>query len=83
METTRLSSKGQVIIPQVIREAHQWASGVEFVVTDTEEGILLTPINPFKPMSIENVIGCTGYKGKKKSLKDMERGIMQGAKKHK
>lgn len=29
------------------------------------------------------VIGCTGYKGKKKSLKDMKEGIMQRAKKHK
>jgi AbrB family looped-hinge helix DNA binding protein len=83
METTRLSSKGQVIIPQVIREAHQWHPGVEFSVIDTDQGILLTPISRFKSTSIEHVIGCTGYKGKKKSLEDMEKGIMKGAKKQK
>jgi AbrB family looped-hinge helix DNA binding protein len=83
METTRLSSKGQVIIPQTIREAHQWVSGVEFLVTDTDQGILLTPIRPFKSTLIEDVIGCTGYKGKKKSLKAMEQGIKKGAKRRK
>lgn len=83
METTRLSSKGQVIIPQVIREAHQWHSGVEFIVIDTDEGILLTPVSPFQSVSIEKVIGCTGYKGKQKSLKEMEKGIIKGARKHK
>lgn len=82
METTRLSSKGQVIIPQAIREAHQWRPGVEFTIVDTDQGILLTPISPFKPSSIDDVIGCTGYKGKQKSFKDMERGIIKGAKKH-
>lgn len=83
METTRLSSKGQVIIPQTIREAHQWTPGIEFVVIDTDQGILLTPISPFEITSIENVLGCAGYKGKKRSIKDMEKGIMKGARKHK
>lgn len=81
--TTRLSSKGQVIIPQVIREAHHWNPGLQFKVIDTEQGLLLMPIKPFNPSSIRMVMGCTGYKGKKKSLKDMARGIAKGAKKHK
>jgi AbrB family looped-hinge helix DNA binding protein len=83
METTRLSSKGQVIIPQAIREIHHWSSGAEFAVFDTDQGILLTPIKPFKSTTINHIIGCTGYKGKKKSIKDMEKGIMKGARKHK
>lgn len=83
METTRLSSKGQIIIPQAIREAHHWTSGVEFAVIDTDQGILLTPIKPFKKTTLQSVIGCTGYKGKKKSLKEMEQGIAKGAKKQK
>lgn len=83
METTRLSSKGQIIIPQGIRKAHQWMPGVEFEVTDTGRGILLTPLTTFESTTLEHVIGCIGYKGKKKSLKDMERGIRKGAKKHK
>jgi hypothetical protein len=38
---------------------------------------------PFKPTSIKDVIGCVNYKGRKKSLKEMEEGIAKGAKKHK
>ena len=83
METTRLSSKGQIIIPQMIREAHEWHSGLEFAVIDTDQGILLAPIKPFKTSSVQAVIGCTGYKGARKTLKDMQKGIEKGAKKQK
>lgn len=72
MKTTRLSSKGQIIIPLAIRTAHKWSPGVEFAVIDTAQGILLAPINPFKTTSVKDVIGCTGYKGAKKSLKEQE-----------
>jgi AbrB family looped-hinge helix DNA binding protein len=55
METTRLSSKGQIIIPQAIREAHKWQPGLEFDVIDTDKGILLMPRMPFKATSIKEV----------------------------
>jgi AbrB family looped-hinge helix DNA binding protein len=83
METTRLSSKGQIIIPQAIRDAHKWRSGIEFNVIDTENGILLTPRMPFKPTQIKDVAGCVGYNGPKKTLKEMDQGIAKGAKKQK
>ncbi len=80
METTHLSSKGQIIIPQSIRKAHKWQPGLEFNVIDTEQGVLLTPRLPFKSTSVEEVLGCVKYTGAKKSLKDMEEGIAKGAK---
>jgi AbrB family looped-hinge helix DNA binding protein len=80
VETTRLSSKGQIIIPQGIREAHHWKAGLEFNVIDTEQGILLTPRLPFKATSIKEIRGCVNYKGKKKTLREMEEGIAKGAK---
>lgn len=83
METTRLSSKGQIIIPQHIRETHKWQPGLEFNVIDTDQGILLTPRLPFKSTSIKEVMGCVHYKGTKKTLKDMEEGIAKGAKRQK
>jgi len=83
METTRLSSKGQIIIPQAIREFHHWEAGLQFVVHDTEDGLLLSPMKPFKTSAVADLIGCVGYKGKKKSLKAMEKGIAKGAKKQK
>ncbi len=55
---TRLSSKGQVIIPKAIRTAHQWESGAEFNVIDTPEGVLLQPKALFAPSSLNEVAGC-------------------------
>ena len=46
METTRLSSKGQIIIPKAIRQAYKWPVGQEFLVEQTEQGILLRPKSP-------------------------------------
>lgn len=80
METTRLSSKGQVIVPKAVREARNWLPGTEFLVEEVEEGILLRPLKPFKATKLEDVIGCTGYSGPVRSLGDMERAIAQGTK---
>jgi hypothetical protein len=33
-----------------------------------------------RPTSVEKVKGCVNYSGKRKSLKDMEKGITKGAK---
>src|SRR5215472_12977882 len=52
METTRLSSKGQVILPKSIRDAHRWQRGTEFMVEDTAVGVLLRPAKPFPPTRI-------------------------------
>jgi len=78
METTRLSSKGQVIIPKPFRSAHQWETGQELEVIDTGEGVLLKPKRVFPETKIEDVAGCLKYTGKRKSLKDMEEGIAKG-----
>ena len=40
---TRISSKGQVVIPKAARERWRFAPGTEIEVVDTEDGILLKP----------------------------------------
>jgi AbrB family looped-hinge helix DNA binding protein len=80
METTRLSSKGQVILPKSIRSAHHWEPGIDFLVEDTGDGVLLRPIKPFNQTRLEDVIGCTGYKGPAKSIEDMDAAIADGVK---
>ena len=80
MEKTRLSNKGQVVIPKAIRVLHGWKAGLEFVIEDVEDGIKLKPIKPYKETKIDEVIGCVGYEGPKKSLMDMEAAIVKGAK---
>ncbi|GHU00978.1 hypothetical protein FACS1894154_10730 [Betaproteobacteria bacterium] len=41
METTRLSTQGQVVLPKQIREAHQWAAGQELSVIDQPDCVIL------------------------------------------
>jgi AbrB family looped-hinge helix DNA binding protein len=78
METTRLSSKGQVIVPKSVREAHGWQAGQEFEIEDLGSSIVLRPVNAFPPTRIEDLIGCTGYQGQKHTLEDMEAAIATG-----
>ncbi len=79
---TRLSSKGQVIIPKTIRSTHQWESGQTFIVEETENGILLRPVKSvvFAKTTLQQAAGClqSAYQGKPKTLEEMETAIRQG-----
>ncbi len=78
METTRLSSKGQIVLPKSVREARSWKPGTEFAVDETSDGILLRPLRPFPPTSIAEVYGCLKYNGRPKTLRQMEKAIAKG-----
>jgi AbrB family looped-hinge helix DNA binding protein len=80
MPTTVLSSKGQVIIPKPIRDAHHWKPGQRLDVVESGEYILLKPAEPFPVTAIADVAGCLPYKGKPKTLADMEEAIAKGVK---
>lgn len=83
MITAHLSNNGQIIIPKNVYLAHGWKPGTELAVIDVEEGILLRPIKSSARTKMEDTLGCTGYKGTKKSIKDMEKAIARGAKRSK
>jgi len=78
METTLLSSKGQVIIPKTIRSSHHWKPGTRFVVEDVQGGVLLKPLNSFAATDLKSGLGCAGYKGVAKSLEEMQAAIDEG-----
>jgi len=79
MQTTKLSNTGQISIPQSIREARHWRAGMEFMVEECDDGLLLRPVKPFESTRLEDVIGCAGYRGPAKTLEQMEEAIAQGA----
>jgi len=79
METTKLSSKGQLVLPRAIRAARRWKPGTELAVEDRPEGGLLRPLKPFAETRLDEVIGSAGYKGPRKTLKDMENAILREA----
>lgn len=84
METTRLSTRGQIVLPKSIRASRAWEPGTEFTVEETREGILLKPANSIKvrETSLDEVVGylgrvrkAAGGKMKRLSLRDMDAAI--------
>jgi len=77
MEITKLSTKGQLILPKTIRDARGWGAGTELVVEETPAGVMLRPLRS-QPSRLEDVVGRLRYKGRAKTLRQMERAIAKG-----
>ena len=63
MGTTKLSSKGQVIIPKDVRQRRRWKPGQTFDVIETDAGVLLRPHRAFPAARMEDVAGCLEWDG--------------------
>ena len=79
METSRISTKGQIVVPKALREARAWGPGTKLQFEAVPEGLLIRPAQLFAPTTAKQVAGCLSYKGKPKSIEDMDRGILQEA----
>lgn len=83
---TKLSSRGQVAIPKAIRIARKWKAGTEFVIKETNEGVVLKPKKEpkkeDKTLTIDDLIGIAKYKGPRRSIREMDEGVMEEARKH-
>lgn len=76
METTKLSAKGQVVLPKGVRDAHGWTPGVEFVVESTPSGVLLRPKSAKRAGRIAELAGMLRRSGRRRvSLKAMNAAI--------
>jgi len=75
METTRLSTKGQIILPKAIRDARTWGPGTEFTVEEIGDGIFLRPAERFPGANLEEVAGCLRSKGRSKTPAQMRTAI--------
>lgn len=80
METTTLSTKGQVIIPKAVRESRSWGPGTRFTVEETREGILLRPAKLVPRTTLAEVSGILKYKGKPATIADMDEAIAREVK---
>jgi AbrB family looped-hinge helix DNA binding protein len=81
VETTRLSSKGQVVLPKAVRDAYGWTEGTEFVVEDSARGVLLRPKKAFAATMPAEVFGRLKYAGTPKALEEMDAGVRQAVRK--
>jgi AbrB family looped-hinge helix DNA binding protein len=74
---TRISTKGQIVLPKEIRMHRKWETGMLLKVEETAEGVLLKPLASLPDEeAFLNVKGCLSRKGQPtKSLEEMDMGI--------
>jgi AbrB family looped-hinge helix DNA binding protein len=77
MEITRLSTKGQVILPKGIREARSWEPGTEFIVEESGDGILLRPAKRLPVVELDDVAGCLRTSLKAQTPEQMNEAVSQ------
>jgi AbrB family looped-hinge helix DNA binding protein len=72
---TRLSTKGQVILPKAIRDKRRWKPGIELDIEERPEGVLLKPVERKKKYAIDDLVGIVKYDGPPKSIEEMNAAI--------
>lgn len=74
METSVLTSKGQLLIPKRLRNKYGIKSGVKVLFEETEGGVVIRPINEQYFKSFRGMLASTGkLKEEMKAMKDEEK----------
>jgi AbrB family looped-hinge helix DNA binding protein len=76
---TRVSSKGQVVIPSGVRVGHGWTAGTILEIEDRGDCIVLRPLPRLARTTLAELAGCTGYRGPAKSIEEMDAAIAKAA----
>ena len=83
MQTTIVSSKGQVIIPKASRVARHWGPGTQLEVHDTPEGLLLRPMPQVEKVSLSEGLASIrrnlAYRGPTVTLQEMDAEVLRQA----
>lgn len=64
MDTVKLSSKGQIVIPKAMRDDMHLPPGTEFVISVTATGLTLTPKTLFPKATVREVRGFLAKRGR-------------------
>ena len=72
---TKVSSKGQVVLPKSLRHDLHWTAGTSLTVERHDDSVVLRRKDALRPTTIDEVAGCLKYDGPPISLADMERGV--------
>lgn len=75
----RLSPKGRLVVPKEIRQRYGWTEGTELVLEERGDGVLVRPAQQLPETTLEDLVGCTGFKGSSKTLSEMEAAMELGA----
>lgn len=76
METSTLTSKGQLLIPKRIRNKYGIKSGGKVIFEETEDGVVIKPMNEHYFKSFRGILKSTG------NLKEEMREMKEEEKRH-
>jgi len=69
LATTRMSSKGQVVIPEEIRDRLGLKAGTQFVVVGNRDAVILKAISAPSVKEFNNLIGQARQQARKAGLR--------------
>jgi AbrB family looped-hinge helix DNA binding protein len=72
LATTKMSSKGQVVIPEDIRKRLKLKAGSQFVVVGENDVVILKSISPPSLDEFDNLIAEARRQGKEAGLKQSD-----------
>ena len=76
METSILTTKGQLLIPKRIRNKYGIKSGVKVIFEETENGVIIRPMNEDYFNSFRGIIKSAGnLKQEMKEMKEQEKAL--------
>jgi AbrB family looped-hinge helix DNA binding protein len=80
---TKVSGKGQVVLPKALRDSKDWPAGTDLEVIDTGEGLLLRPRRARKTLTVEQAVARLRklyvHEGPPVSLDEMKASAMDAA----
>jgi AbrB family looped-hinge helix DNA binding protein len=76
---TRVSTKGQVVLPKAIRDKRGFGPGAELIVEERPEGVLLRPAPKAGATRYEDVRGSLGPVDRVVSIEEMHEGVLEEA----
>ncbi|MFC1540825.1 AbrB/MazE/SpoVT family DNA-binding domain-containing protein [Candidatus Latescibacterota bacterium] len=84
IDTTKMSSKGQVVIPENIRKKLGLTAGSQFIVVGNKDGIILKSISAPSMSEFDSLIRQARKQAKKAGLKqtDIQKLVAQARGKH-
>ena len=72
ISTSKMTSKGQVVIPEEIRKYLRLESGVKFIVMAGGDSIIFKIIEPIAPEDVKNLLKASKQLAKQYAMKESE-----------
>ena len=77
--TTVVSTKGQVILPKVVRQRRDWPAGTRLVVEEVTDGVLLRRAPLFESTQLSDVFAILKTDGRSRTVEEMDASVAEEA----